>query len=89
MLINEDNIFNYESDFDWHEPKLVVNLMNFTFHYLLKNYENKSFRYTVSNLEMEYIDLKKWTVLEQNEETTLLECELKDSLQNIMDGFTS
>ena len=53
----------------------------------MKKFNLKYFRYYVSMLEMEYIDMTKWTIVIQDENESLLECELKNAFDNVMDGF--
>jgi hypothetical protein len=82
----DDYVLLHESDLNWNEPKLIVNLLNFAFNDI-KKYNLNDFRYYVFMLELEYIDIKKWTILIQDEYESLLECELKDAFDNVMDGF--
>jgi hypothetical protein len=81
-----DYILLHESDLNWQEPKLIINLLNFAFTNIEKHKLN-NFRYYVSMLELEYIDIKKWTIVMQDEYESLLECELKVAFDNLMDGF--
>jgi hypothetical protein len=82
----DDYVLLHESDFNWDEHKLVINLLNFAFNDI-KKYNFKDFRYYVSILELEYIDIKKWTIIMQDEYETLLECDLIDAFTNVMKGF--
>ncbi len=88
FLINSSYIFHDECDLNWDEPKLVINLLNFAFTNILSNYPNiDKFRYYISINDWDYIDKKRWTIIETNNITMLLECDLKDAFENIMDGF--
>ncbi len=82
----DDYVLLHELDLNWEEPKLTINLLNFAFNHIQK-YNFYDFRYYVSMLELEYIDIKKWTIVTQDEHESLLECELKNAFDNIMDGF--
>lgn len=86
ICVVDNYILLHESDLNWQEPKLIINLLNFAFNDIQK-YKYNDFRYYVSMLEMEYIDMNKWTIVIQNEYETLLECELKNAFENLMDGF--
>ena len=82
----DDYVLLHESDLNWQETKLIINLLNFAFNDI-KKYNFSDFRYYVSMLEMEYIDMNKWTIVIQDEHESLLECELKNAFENVMDGF--
>ena len=82
----DDYVLLHESDFDWNQPKLIINLLNFAFNDVQK-FNFNDFRYYVLTSEMEYIDIKQWTIVMQNEHDTLLECELKNAFSNVIDGF--
>jgi hypothetical protein len=82
----DDYVLFHESDMNWQEPKLIINLLNFAFNDIQK-YNFNDFRYYVSMLEMEYIDMTKWTIVMQNEYESLLECKLNNAFDNVMDGF--
>jgi hypothetical protein len=86
MYIVDDYVLLQESDLNWQEPKLIINLLNFAFNDIQK-YDFIDFRYYVSMLEMEYIDMNKWTIVMQDEHESLLECQLKHAFDKIMDGF--
>ena len=82
----DDYVLLHESDLNWQEPKLIINLLNYAFNHI-QIYNFSDFRYYVSMLEMEYIDMNKWTIVMQDEYESLLECELKNAFENVMDGF--
>jgi hypothetical protein len=84
----DDYVLLHETNLNWNEPKLIVNLLNFAFNDICK-LKIKDFRYYVCMLEMEYMDIKKWTIVMQDEFQTMLECELKDAFDNVMAGFHS
>ncbi len=88
MFSVDEYILLHESSLNWNEPKLVINLLNFAFNDI-KKYNLNNFRYYVCMLEMEYIDMNKWTIVMQDEYQTMLECELKDAFDNVMAGFHS
>ncbi len=88
MFSVDEYILLHESSLDWNEPKLVINLLNFAFNDIKKCNLN-NFRYYVCMLEMEYIDMNKWTIVMQDEYQTMLECEFKDAFDNVMAGFHS
>ncbi len=88
MFSVDEYILLHESSLDWNEPKLVINLLNFAFNDI-KKYNLNNFRYYVCMLEMEYIDMNKWTIVMQDEYQTMLECEFKDAFDNVMAGFHS
>jgi hypothetical protein len=88
FLINPLYIFHDECDFNWNEPKLVINLLNIAFNDILNNYSNiTKFRYYVDINDSENIDKTRWVVIDSIDTTILLECSLKDAFDNIMDGF--
>jgi hypothetical protein len=88
VLKNIKNIINYdESYFDWNNPKLIINLLNFVFNDL-ENIDNTyKYRYYVYNNELKYIDLDKWTIIKKEDDKTLLECDISNALNNTLDGF--
>jgi hypothetical protein len=87
MIHSVDNYaLLHESDLNWQEPKLIVNLLNYAFNDIQK-YNLNDFRYYVSMLELEYINMDKWTIVIQDEFESLLECKIVDAFDNIMDGF--
>ena len=87
IIYSVDNyVLLHESDLNWQETKVIINLLNFAFTDILK-YNFNDFRYYVSMLEMEYIDMNKWTIVMQDEYESLLECKLKNAFENVMDGF--
>jgi hypothetical protein len=88
MFSVDEYILLHETNLNWNEPKLAINLLNFSFNDI-KKYNFNNFRYYVCMLEMEYIDIKKWTIVMQDEFQTMLECEIKDAFDNIMEGFHS
>lgn len=88
ILKINNNIINYdESYFDWNNAKLIINLLNFTFSDLENINNNYKYRYNVYNNELIYIDLNKWTIIHKDTDITLLECDIKNALNNILDGF--
>ncbi len=88
MFSVDEYILLHESSLNWNEPKLSINLLNFAFNDI-KKFNLNNFRYYVCMLEMEYIDISKWTIVMQDEFQTMLECELKDAFDNVMEGFHS
>ena len=88
MFSVDEYILLHESSLNWNEPKLVINLLNFAFNDI-KKYNPNNFRYYVCMLELEYIDMNKWTIVMQDEYQTMLECEFKDAFDNVMAGFHS
>lgn len=83
-----NNIINYdESYFDWNNPKLIVNLLNFAFNDLENLDNNYKYRYYIYNNELIYIDINKWNIIKKEGDRTLLECDVKNALNNILDGY--
>ena len=83
-----NNICYENSELDWENPKIILNMLKSSFMELEKQKFDK-FRYIVNNNELCHIDITKWTVIEKKTFTTLLECSMTDAFANIVAGFIS
>lgn len=85
---NAVNINN--TKFIWNEPKLVMNLLNFSLNDLISKFTNieiKYFTYTVMKDDLNLLDITKWTIIKDDNIIVDLRCDLDDCFENVMKGF--
>lgn len=95
LIIFEKNIEDKyitinNTDFNWNDVKLVLNLLNFSFNDIiskLKNTNIKYFRYTIMKTDTKLLDMTKWQIIKDNNVTIDLQCNLDDCFENVMKGF--
>jgi hypothetical protein len=95
FIIFEKNIKNSSisinnTDFKWNEPKLVLNLLNYSFNDIipkLKNLNINYFVYTVMKDDLTFLDMTKWNILTDDNITVDLQCNLDECFENVIKGF--
>lgn len=74
--------------FNWDMPKLVLNLINYSINDIIKFKTNlEKFTYYVSKEDYEFLNKEKWDVKNSYDDYYELECDINDSIENIIYGF--
>lgn len=74
--------------FEWKLPKLILNLINYSINDIInKNNNLQKFNYCVSKEDYEYLDKNIWIIKNECDEYYELECDIKNSIDNIIKGF--
>jgi hypothetical protein len=79
-------VFLDEIELNWDQPKLVINLLKYSFEDINSKFK-KQFRYYVLISEVEYININNWKIVEKNDNKYLLECDLNEAFYNIIEGL--
>ena len=78
--------FNYV-EFNWEYPKLVLNLMMYSFNDIIKKNKFDKFKYLISKDDYTYLDKENWNVIKDEDDCVELECPVDLAFENIMQGF--
>jgi len=76
--------------FNWDVPKLVLNLINYSINDIIKIKTNlEKLTYYVSKDDYKLLNKEKWNVKKIYDDYYELECDINDSIENIIYGFVS
>ena len=77
-------------NFNWDFPKLVLNLINYSINDIIKkNNQLQKFTYCVGKEDYEFLDKKHWVILNKYEDYYEIECDINNSVENILYGFVN
>jgi len=79
-----------DMNFNWDFPKLVLNLINYSINDIIKkNNQLQKFTYCVGKEDYEFLDKKHWVILNKYEDYYEIECDINNSVENILYGFVN
>jgi len=87
---NNDVISIYDTNFNWNEPKLVMNLLNFSLGDIIAKSKNicvKYFSYIILKNELDLLNKDKWNIIKDDNTQIELQCNIEDCLENVISGF--
>ena len=75
------------SKLDWDEPKLAINLLNYSLNDIRKNIDIHYFIHTIIKDEEKLLDMTKWQIIKDDNIILELKCNINDCVENVLHGF--
>jgi len=77
---NKILLFNYV-EFNWEYPKLVLNLLMYSFNDIIKKNKFDKFKYLISREDYKYLDKEKWTLIKDEKDCINKDCVEEDCVK--------
>ncbi len=75
------------TDLDWNEPKLTINLLNHSLNNITKENNIKYFIHTIMKDEIKLLNLSKWEIIKDDGIIVELRCNIENCPENVLHGF--
>jgi hypothetical protein len=85
--INHKILSFSDVNFNWEYPKLVLNLIMYSFNDIIKKHKFDKFQYNILESEYEFLNKEKWEILDKKNDVYDLSCPIDIALENILYGF--
>ena len=82
-----DTLSINNTSLDWNEPKLTINLLNFSLNDVIKKVNVKYFIYSIMKDEQHLLDMTKWEIVKDDNIILELKCPIENSIENVLHGF--
>ena len=88
---NTQSISINNSEFDWNEPKLTLNLLNYSLNDIItKNKNNiKYFIHIIMKDEQNLMDMTKWEIIKDDGIILDLRCNIDNCAEYVLHGFVA
>lgn len=84
---NTNSITINNTDLDWNELKLTINLVNYSLNSISKENNIKYFIHTIMKDEMKLMELSKWEIIKDDGNIVELRCNIENCSENVLHGF--
>jgi hypothetical protein len=85
--INNKTLTINNSYFNWEYPKLIMNLLMYSFNNIIEKNKLENFIYTILKQEYNLLDKTKWNIIKEYDDSYDLECPIDIALENVLYGF--
>ena len=85
--INNKTLTINNTYFNWEYPKLIMNLLMYSFNNIIEKNKLENFLYTILKQEYNLLDKTKWNIIKEYDDSYDLECPIDIALENVLYGF--